>query len=196
MYLMSSVGSLGKGKAAQTGAQPGVTRSIATSVKIIEGLSGGEGVYLLDTPGVFVPYIPDADSMLKLALCGSVKDSVIPYTTLADYLLFHINLVSPVLYAKYHEPTNDIFALLDAIASSTGRLQKGGGPDLDATAVWMIQRWRSGEMGRFVLDEINRDALDNKKEEESNLGMSVSQARKAAKDVIRARGRKKMAANA
>lgn len=82
---------VGKGKAAYTGAQPGVTRKISTSVKIAEGEEDGEGVYLLDTPGVFVPYVPDAEAMLKLALCGSVKDTIIAPTTLADYLLFQID---------------------------------------------------------------------------------------------------------
>jgi hypothetical protein len=44
---------------------------------------------------VFVPYVPDVESMLKLALCGSVKDTVIPPTSIADYLLYHLNLVDP-----------------------------------------------------------------------------------------------------
>lgn len=188
--------SLGKGKAAKTGDQPGVTRSIATTVKILEGENGNEGVYLLDTPGVFVPYVPDADAMLKLALCGSVKDSIIPYTTMADYLLFHLNRIDPSLYAKYHEPTNDVGHLLHAIAHSTGRLQKGGEPDLDATAVWLIQRWRSGDFGRFLLDDVDEKALERKKHEEATLGMSVSQARKSAKEVLRAKGRRIAAGNA
>jgi ribosome biogenesis GTPase A len=182
--------SLGRGKAAKTGDQPGVTRGISTSVKIIQGEHGHEGCYLLDTPGVFMPYVPDADSMLKLSICGSVKDSIIPYTTMADYLLFHFNRVDPSLYAKYHTPTNDVALLLRAIARSTGRLQKGGEPDLDATAVWMIQRWRNGDFGRFVLDDVKEDAMELKKDEQANMGMSVSQARKAAKEVIKARGRK------
>ena len=55
---------VGKGKAAKTGDQPGVTRTIARSgVKIHdaveEGTEGGN-VYLMDTPGVFMPYVPDA----------------------------------------------------------------------------------------------------------------------------------------
>jgi ribosome biogenesis GTPase A len=187
--------SLGKKKAAKTGDQPGVTRSIATSVKIIDGVDGNEGVYLLDTPGVFVPYVPDASSMLKLALVGSVKDSIIPYTTMADYLLYHLNLQDPTLYAKYHAPTNDVAHLLHAIAHSTGRLQKGGEPDLDAAAVWLIQRWRNGDLGRFVLDEVGDGGLERRKDEEANMGVSVSQARKAAKDIIRARGRKIAAGN-
>jgi ribosome biogenesis GTPase A len=182
--------SLGRGKAAKTGDQPGVTRGISTGVKIIQGEDGHEGCYLLDTPGVFMPYVPDADSMLKLSICGSVKDSIIPYTTMADYLLFHLNRIDPFLYAKYHTPTNDVASFLRAVAYSTGRLQKGGEPDFDATAVWIIQRWRNGEFGRFLLDDVSEDALEIKKYDEASLGMSVSQARKAAKEIIRARGRK------
>ncbi|KAK2075016.1 hypothetical protein P8C59_009176 [Phyllachora maydis] len=84
-------------KAAKTGAEPGVTRRLGTPVRIVraerpegetdanEGL--GEGVYLLDTPGVFVPHVAEAESMLKLALVGCVKDGLVPWVTLADYLL-------------------------------------------------------------------------------------------------------------
>lgn len=181
---------VGKGKAAFTGAQPGVTRKVATGVKIIEGTDESEGVYLVDTPGVFMPYVPDAEAMLKLALCGSVKDTIIPPTMLADYLLYHINLVSPDLYAEYHTPTNDIVALLGAVAEQTGRLQKGGTPDVDASALWIIQRWRTGHFGRFVLDEVTEDALERKKHEESSMVPSFHQAKKADKEAKRARSKR------
>src|SRR5271170_1831368 len=104
--------SLHKPKAARIGDQPGITRKISTSVKIIEGNDTSEGVYVLDTPGVFVPYIPDAESMLKLALCGNVKDTIIPPTTIADYLLFHLNINNPQLYNMFSEPTNEIHIVL------------------------------------------------------------------------------------
>jgi len=185
---------VGKGKVAHTGAQPGVTRKIATSVKIAEGAEGNEGVYLVDTPGVFVPYVPDAEAMLKLALCGSVKDNIIPPTTLADYLLYHLNQLSPQLYAEYHPPTNEIMPLVDAVARKTGRLQKGGTPDTEGSAMWMVQRWRNGHLGRFVLDQVTEDALQRKKDEDSALAPSISQARKADKEARRARSRQKHAA--
>lgn len=181
---------VGKGKAAFTGAQPGVTRKIATGVKIIEGTDESEGVYLVDTPGVFMPYVPDAEAMLKLALCGSVKDTIISPTMLADYLLYRINLVSPDLYAEYHMPTNDIIPLLGAVAEKTGRLQKGGVPDIDASALWIIQRWRTGHFGRFVLDEVTGGALERKKHEESTMVPSFHQAKKADKEAKRARSKR------
>lgn len=178
---------VGKGKAAYTGAQPGVTRKIGTGVKIVDADEGGTGsVYLLDTPGVFMPYVPDADAMLKLALCGSVKDTVIAPFNLADYLLFHVNLRDPRVYADYAKPTNDAAELLDAMARKTGRLQKGGTPDLEGTALWMIQRWRNGHMGTFTLDEVTEESLEMDKMGDP-IRTSLSQARKAGKEASRVR---------
>ena len=172
---------IGKGKAAQTGAQPGITRKIATSVRITDGVDGEGGMYVVDTPGVFIPYVPDAEAMLKLALCGSVKDTIIPPVVVADYLLHHLNLSSPSLYSHYHPATNDITVLLDAVARKTGRLQKGGVPDLEATALWLMQRWRCGEMGRFVLDQVTEEAYQRAQRDSSSSSPSINQARRAAK---------------
>lgn len=194
-----------KGKVAKTGAQPGVTRKIGSAVKIIEGAdladtgtAPGEGVYLLDTPGVFVPYVPEAESMLKLALCGAVKDGIIQPVTLADYLLYRINLHTPGVYAEYMpngQPTNEIVPLLEGIARKTGRLNKGGVVDIEGAAAWMVQKWRVGQMGRFVLDTVDEEALEREKEEEGRRGPSVSQARKMQKEsrreAMRARGRER-----
>ncbi|KAF2187506.1 mitochondrial GTPase 1 [Zopfia rhizophila CBS 207.26] len=193
---------VGKGRAAVTGAQPGVTRKVGSGVKIIpsdddepEGEGKGKykgvggGVYLLDTPGVFIPYVPDAEAMLKLALCGSVKDTIISPVMMADYLLYHINCVDPTLYAEYCPPTNDIVPLLEAIARKTGRLGKGGKADTEATALWMIQRWRTGHLGRFLLDEVSAEALEKRKVEEQEVGPSISQARRVDKERRRERSR-------
>lgn len=172
-----------KPKVAHTGAQPGVTRKIGTTVKIIEGSERSEGVYLVDTPGVFVPYVQNAESMLKLALCGSVKDTIIAPTTLADFLLYHLNLHNPAVYAKYFHPTNDITEFLSALAVKTGRLQKGGLPDLEAAALWMIQKWRNGCLGTFVLDEVTQGAMEADMRDADGMGGSLSQARRAMKDM-------------
>jgi ribosome biogenesis GTPase A len=181
--------SLGKKKAARTGDQPGVTRKMASSVKIVEKDEQSAGVYVLDTPGVFVPYVPDAESMLKLALCGNVKDTVIPPTTIADYLLFHLNLNNPQLYNVFSEPTNEIHIVLDRLARKQGRLQKGGIPDLEAAALQFIQKWRSGDMGRFVLDIVDEDALERRKDILSLYGGSLNQAKRAEKQMKRSTAR-------
>ncbi|KAI4647060.1 uncharacterized protein J4E78_009032 [Alternaria triticimaculans] len=196
---------IGRGKVAATGAQPGVTRKVSSSgVKIIPSeddmeaaeaaakkkLQGvGGGVYLLDTPGVFIPYVPDAEAMMKLALCGSVKDTIIAPVMLADYLLYHLNLQSPSLYSEYASPTNDIIELLTEIAKKTGRLGKGGVIDTEATSLWMIQKWRQGNMGRFLLDEVDEKSLVKAKIDEEGLTPSFNQARKAERERRRERNR-------
>lgn len=142
-----------KAKAARTGDQPGITRKIATPIKIIQRENGSD-IYVLDTPGVFVPYMPDADRMLKLSLCGCVKDSIISPTTMADFLLYHINLYDPSVYEQWHDPTNDITSLLDCYARRSGFLAQGGTPNINLAALSFIQRWRAGKLGKFILDDI------------------------------------------
>ncbi|MCJ1323846.1 Mitochondrial GTPase [Thelotrema lepadinum] len=169
---------LGRGKVAHTGAQPGVTRKIGTCVKIVENTDGGGGggAYILDTPGVFIPHVPNSETMLKLALCGCVKDSILAPVILADYLLYHLNLQDSSLYSEYSAPTNDVEALLESLASKTGRLRKQGSPDLDAAAMWLIQRWRNGHLGRFVLDRVTIGELQDATRK-GNMNQSISHAR-------------------
>jgi ribosome biogenesis GTPase A len=147
---------VGKAKAMKTGQQPGITRKIATQVKIIERENGSH-VYVLDTPGVFMPYVPDAENMLKLALCGCVKDNVISPVTLADYLLYHINLQDPAIYKRWSEPTNEVVPLIESFARQTGLLGKGGVPNVEGAALLFIQKWRQGELGRFLVDDLEEE---------------------------------------
>ena len=176
LNAMRRVG-VGKGKAAITGGQPGVTRKIATSVKISEDPL----VYLIDSPGVFVPYVPNSETMLKLGLVGCVKDTIIPPVTLADYLLYQMNKHDPTLYGMYHPPTNNVMDLLIEVAKKTGRLMRGGEPDLEATALWIVGRWRSGLLGRFTLDDVDAGAYQRWLEEEEGAQKSNRLMRKEAK---------------
>lgn len=144
---------VGKKKALATGDQPGVTRKIGSPIKVASR-SYGTHVYMQDTPGVFVPYVRDPEQMLKLALCGCVKDAVISPIILADYLLYHINLNDPDIYRRWAGPTNDIITFLDSFAHSTGILAKGGNPNTELAAMNFIQKWRAGNMGGFLLDNV------------------------------------------
>jgi len=185
-------------KAAKTGANPGITRKLGTPVRIALGESSnapgtrglGEGVFLVDTPGVFVPYVAEAEDMLKLALVGSVKDGVIPSVTVADYLLYHLNLVSPKLYTEKFGldcPTNDVHEFLRAIGEKTGKLRKGNEPSLEAAAEWVVQDWRKGNLGRFLLDRVTPKTLEAKMAAIRDPAVSMNQARKAEKAARKAR---------
>ena len=163
-------------KAARTGAEPGVTRHVSTPVRVVDAETGPDGaagdleggVFVMDTPGVFIPYVSEAESMLKLALVGCVKDGLVPAETVADYLLFRLNLEDPALYAHLQAagtgPTNDVRAFLESVAWRTGKLLRGGAPALDHAADWVVQQWRAGRLGRFALDDVSEDALRSVRE--------------------------------
>ncbi|KAL6336787.1 hypothetical protein AAG906_036101 [Vitis piasezkii] len=85
-----------KMKRATVGPLPGVTQDIA-GFKIAHQPS----IYVLDTPGVLVPSIPDIETGLKLALAGSVKDSVVGEERIAQYLLAVLNTRSTPLHWRH-----------------------------------------------------------------------------------------------
>ncbi|KAA8517130.1 hypothetical protein F0562_017423 [Nyssa sinensis] len=85
----------GKMKRATVGPLPGVTQDIA-GYKIAHQPS----IYVLDTPGVLVPSIPNIETGLKLALAGSVKDSVVGEERIVQYLLAVLNTRSTPLHWK------------------------------------------------------------------------------------------------
>lgn len=83
-------------KRATVGPLPGVTQDIA-GFKIAHHPS----IYVLDTPGVLVPSIPDIETGLKLALAGSLKDSVVGEERIAQYLLAVLNTRGTPLHWKH-----------------------------------------------------------------------------------------------
>ncbi|KAK1590831.1 P-loop containing nucleoside triphosphate hydrolase protein [Colletotrichum navitas] len=182
-----------KPNVAKVGAQPGVTRKLGSPVRILDsegdgGLGLGEGVFVLDTPGVFMPYVSEAEDMVKLALVGSVKDDRIPMEILADYLLYRLNLTDPSAYAKYSEPTNEVNDLLLGVARKTGKLKAGGEANADSAADWIIKQWRAGNLGKFVLDDISDEAFKIKDLAREGQGpLSMNQARRKEKEARKER---------
>jgi ribosome biogenesis GTPase A len=170
-----------RAKAAATGADPGITRRIGQGIKLFERRLGP--VYLVDTPGVFVPYVEDPISMLKLSLCGIVKDTLISPITKADYILYHINKIKPFCYLKYCPPTNDIQEFLTAFAKGSGCYAKGRVPDLERAAQRWVHLWRSGEIPGFVMDDVDAITEDlRKRHREEQEKAKPSQAAEEQED--------------
>lgn len=192
IYPDSGAGSEAGGSTAGGSPRGGGATPAANGTKSIRE-ARGEPVYLMDTPGIFQPYIHSASAMLKLSLCGCVKDSLLPPITVADYLLFHLNLrgLSGV-YSTYSPPTNEILPLLEGVARKTGRLAKGAELDLEGSAVWFVKRWRQGLLGRFLLDEVSEEGLRVKAEGVGKEGEeNVSWNRAMKKERERRRDRRK-----
>ncbi|KAK4102182.1 P-loop containing nucleoside triphosphate hydrolase protein [Parathielavia hyrcaniae] len=206
-----------KTKVARTGANPGVTRRLSSPIRIVPGENGsssssssssdgfegmGEGVFVVDTPGVFVPYVSDPEKMLKLALVGCVRDGLVPRETLADYLLFRLNLAAVsdsdggprreyVERLKLDGPTNDVNEFLEAVARRVGKLARGGGANYEAAAEWVVQEWRTGGFGRVMLDEVTPETLARAMEQAQVSELSMNQARKKEKVARKARNEAK-----
>jgi len=107
-----------------------------------------------------------------------VKESLLPPITLADFLLYHVNRHDPATYAAFSEPTDDVVTWLGNVARRTGKLQKGGIPDLDATAGWLVGRYRKGLLGRFMLDKVEDGGLERWVEGDGKIAESVTAARR------------------
>ena len=184
-------------KAARTGDQAGVTRKIGTSVRIVvpgsenSGKGGGGdgglggGLYVLDTPGIFQPYVEDGETMMKVALAHGIKKGLIPDEILADYLLYRMNLWRPALYGRYCEPTNDVNEFLDAVARKEGKLKAGGVPNWQEAAARVLSQWREGKLGRFVLDDLGEQALEEHERSISDPKVSMNQAKKRDREARR-----------
>ncbi|KAF4343872.1 MTG1 Peripheral GTPase of the mitochondrial inner membrane essential for respiratory competence [Fusarium beomiforme] len=176
-------------KAAKTGGQAGITRKLGNSVRIFDpdskkGGVGKNGAFLVDTPGVFQPYVHDGEAMLKIALVQGIKDGLIQEEILVDYLLHRMNLFNPTLYKRYCDPTNDVHELLDAVARQEGLLKVGSVPHLQLAAKRVLHLWRHGKLGRFVLDDMSEKGLKEHQDSIINSPLSLNQARKQRKQAI------------
>lgn len=88
---------------------------------------------------------------------GSIKDSVIGSELLAQYLLFLLNKQNMLKYVELfnlRNPTDDIVVLLTAVALKINARMEGKRLDLEHAARFLLQKYRTGDLGLFMLDEI------------------------------------------
>ncbi|KAK9720382.1 50S ribosome-binding GTPase [Popillia japonica] len=152
---------LHKPNASPVGANPGMTKSVLTKIKMSENPL----FYMLDTPGILTPSVPNTEVGLKLALCATIQDHLVGEEIIADYLLYWLNKHEMFKYVnvfKLKAATDDILEVLAQIAINNNKMLKfrditDGAyvrrPDLDAAAKLMLQIFRSGGLGKILLDQ-------------------------------------------
>ncbi|KAJ8673585.1 hypothetical protein QAD02_004847 [Eretmocerus hayati] len=156
---------LHKANAAPVGNVAGITKSVATKIKI----SVDPLVYLLDTPGILPPHIKDVNSGLKLAAVKCSPDHLVGPQMLADYLLFWFNKNHRFDYVEklgLKEATDDIIEVLIQIAVKQKKIKKFRNfdgqivqrPDLHWASEYFLKAFRSGDLGFYCLD---KDLLEN-----------------------------------
>lgn len=133
---------------AKTGNEPAVT-------KMQQRIDLGNGVILLDTPGVLWPNLENKHSGYRLAACAAIKDTAIDHTDLAFYLVDYLRLNYSKVFAKRYEmdaiPEISL-EILEAIGKRRGCLLSGGMINLDQVAKIILAEFRAGMLGRITLE--------------------------------------------
>jgi len=146
----SFINRVAKRKAAQTSDKPGVTRGK-------QWINLGNGLELLDTPGVLWPKFEDQTVAENLAFTGAIRDAIMDIETLGTLLMSRLNVAYPErLNERYKINTNtDLsgFELLSLAARKRGFLLQGGELDLERMAIILLDEFRGGLLGRITLEK-------------------------------------------
>ncbi len=147
----SFINRLCKSNRAKVEDRPGVTRGN-------QWFSVGNGLELLDTPGVLWPKFEDPTVGLRLAITGAVKDTVMDIETLAVRFIDEIkSKYGSLLEQRYKmelDPTADAYDILCTIGRKRGMVIRGGEIDTERAAVMLMDEYRSGTIGRTTLDRV------------------------------------------
>ena len=135
----------------KTADTPGVTRA-KQWIKI------GQGLDLLDTPGILWPKFEDKQVGLKLAFTGAVNDDIYDLEQVTILLLEILRRdYAPRLVERF-KLTGELPAtgaeLLEAIGRKRGCLVRGGLVDTDKAMHIVMTEFRAGKLGQVTLDEI------------------------------------------
>ncbi|MDF2511521.1 MAG: rbgA [Herbinix sp.] len=142
------------GKAStKTGNKPGVTKGK-------QWIRLNKNTDLLDTPGILWPKFEDQMVGLRLALIGSINDNIIDTTTMSLELILILSRYYPdVLATRYGleitskaETQKDALEILETVAIKRSCLLKGGLPDIDRAAAFLIDDLRSVKLGNITLE--------------------------------------------
>lgn len=131
--------------------RPGVTRQN-------QWFAIGNGIELLDTPGVLWPKFEDENVGNTLAFIGSVKDEVVDSETLAYRLIAFLNQAYPgALEQRYkldRAGEMEPLELFDCIGRKRGMLLRGGEIDYERVSHMLLDEFRGGLLGRITVDSI------------------------------------------
>ena len=117
----------------------------------------GNGIELLDTPGVLWPKFDDPKVGDRLAFIGSVKDEILDSETLAVRLLEVMkNDYADRLAERYK--INDFsdkepWEVLEMIGKKRGMMIKGGEIDTERASVMLLDEYRGGRLGTISLEK-------------------------------------------
>ncbi len=116
----------------------------------------GNGIELLDTPGVLWPKFDDPKVGDRLAFIGSVKDEILDAETLAVRLLevmktdYSDRLTERYKIADFQD--KEAWEVLEMIGKKRGMMIKGGEIDYERASVMLLDEYRGGKLGLISLE--------------------------------------------
>ena len=133
---------------AKTGNEPAIT-------KTQQRIAIGNGIILLDTPGLLWPNVENKNSGYRLATTGAIKDTAINHDHIAffaaEYLLHHYPDYLKTRFQLEQLPETEQ-ELMDAIGKNRGCLRSGGRVDMDKVSKILLAELRAGMIGRISLE--------------------------------------------
>jgi len=133
---------------AKTGNEPAIT-------KMQQRIDIGNGIILLDTPGLLWPNVENKNSGYRLATTGAIKDTAISHDHIAffaaEYLLHYYPDYLKTRFQLEELPVTEQ-KLMDVIGKNRGCLKAGGHIDMDKVAKILLTELRSGMIGRISLE--------------------------------------------
>lgn len=116
----------------------------------------GNGIELLDTPGVLWPKFDDLKVGDRLAFIGSVKDEILDIETLAVRLLEVMVADYPERLTERYKITDfsdkEAWEVLEMIGKKRGMMIKGGEIDTERVSVMLLDEYRGGKLGTISLE--------------------------------------------
>lgn len=116
----------------------------------------GNGIELLDTPGVLWPKFEDPNVGDKLAFIGSVKDEVTDMESLSCRLLDVLKKTNPSMIENRYKISDfeelQSWEILEMIGKKRGFLIKGGEINYERAAAIVCDEFRGGKLGRISLE--------------------------------------------
>ncbi len=135
-------------KIAKTGNTPAITKQQ-------QRVNIGDGITLLDTPGVLWPNVVNPDSGYRLALLGSVQETALEYADIGFFAARFLLATYPERLVQRYDldptPTTDLEAI-EGIGRRRGCLSKNNRVDIDRASRILVTEFRAGGLGRFTLE--------------------------------------------
>jgi ribosome biogenesis GTPase A len=135
-------------KVAKTGNEPAITKG-QQRIKV------GQGIMLLDTPGILWPKIENENSGYRLAASGAIKDTAMGIEDVAFYLANYLIKRYPKALKDRYEltslPVTEI-EFIELLGARRGCLSAGGRVDLEKASAILVNEFRAGLLGSITLE--------------------------------------------